>query len=304
MKKTKNDQQWPRYAFQIILALLLFAGCDGEDEPIPGYLSIGPFELIATEPLIHGSISEKITNAKVFLTDADGQLQSLGIVSLPAEVPTIVTGDMSITIDPYIKANGNSLFIEVYPFYERFTVPITVNQKEVTVVKPKTTYVDAAVFQFIEPFENTGQIFQLDKDSDPDTYLEVSDEDVFEGSGSGKIKLTKDHSFFAVATNNIYDLNLTEVKEIFMEVNYKTDIPLEFGVLAIDGVGAEIPKFEFVVLQKDVWNKIYFDLSNLIGTADESSFRFIIRGVIPSQNGEFTLDEALVYLDNIKLISF
>ena len=289
----------------LLLGVLLINACDVEDEPIPAFITIEPFELTATNMSAHGSISEKITHAQIFLSDQNtGETNSLGIVETPATIPALVTGDQEIIIDPVIKANGNSLSLQIYPFYERFTESVTLLPNGDLTVNPKTTYLDDIQFKFIEDFEGNGHMFDVDRDDNPVTALESSTDDVFEGQLSGKVHLDTENDVFVTASRMDFELDISTFGKIYMEVNYKNDIPLEFGVIAIDAIGQENPRFEYIVVPRDEWNKIYFDMTDLIATAGVNRFVFIIRGGIPFENGAYTLEEADVYLDNIKLVHF
>jgi hypothetical protein len=285
--------------------MLLMTGCDKEDEPVPAYLTIGAFQLEVTNYDIHGSISQSITNAKVFLVDkATGNTHQLGTLTLPATVPVLLSGEVELNVDPVIKANGNSLYLGIYPFYERYTTTLDLAPNADVSVQPVTRYKPETVFEFIEDFEGNGHLFQDDRDENPLTFIENSSEDVFEGQFSGKATLDTANTFIVVGTNQKYFLDFSQVGKVFMEVNYKTDIPLEFGVLAVDAIGDESPNFEFVVLPKYEWNKIYFDMTNLVATSSQNEFFFVIRGILPFENGQYTPEVATVWLDNIKLLHF
>ena len=286
--------------------LLVWSGCEGEDEPIPAYLYINEFEMQPSNAGPVGSLSSKITEAMVFLIDQNNlnAPHALGTVSLPATVPVRVSGDFEINIDPVVRASGNSQYLEPYPFYKRFKQLISLAPGADVEVSPVTSYVPDAKFLLIEDFEGTGHLFQTDRDNNPATFIEISDEDVFEGNASGKVRLDTANSVFVAATAQPYEIVFPGARSAFMEVNYKTDIPLEFGVLSVDALNGETPNFEFVVFAKAEWNKIYFDMTRLLSEAPDNRFVFIIRGGIPIENGAFTLNEAYVYLDNIKVITF
>jgi hypothetical protein len=305
MKKT-DAVLHSRWFFPVLLALsLAMPGCDKEVEPVPAYLHIEPFKITATNPEVHGSISEKITHAKVFLLDkTTGESHSLGVVTLPATIPSLATGEQEIIIDPIIKANGNTLFLEIYPFYNRFKQNINLVSNEELTVSPVTSYVDNAKFEFVEDFEGPGHLFEVDRDNNPGTKIELSKDDIFEGEYSGKITLDSANNVIVAASNFVYTLLYSDVGKVFMEVNYKTDVVLEFGVLNIDATGNEFPNFEFVVLAKPEWNKIYFDMTDIIATASHNRFVFVMRAGLPFENGKPTLEKAEIYLDNIKLIHF
>ena len=295
------------FAFSLMtVAFFAFMGCEGKDEPIPAYIHINDFVVEATNLDLHGSVSQKITEAMVFLIDKNSTEapHALGTVTLPAVIPAIVHGEFEINIDPVVRASGNSLYLELYPFYERYTSPITLGPNEDVTVNPKTRYSEAAKFLLIENFENSSHIFDADRDGDMATSLDISDMDVFEGSSSGRVRLDTASSVFVAANSIPYQILMPDAGKVFMEVNYKTDVPLEFGFLAISGLNDETPRLEFVVFANEEWNKIYFDMTQLIAQAPEERFVFVVRGGIPIEEGAFTLNEAFVYLDNIKVITF
>lgn len=283
----------------------VFSACDREEEPIPAYLTVEPFQLLATSPDVHGSVSEKITHARMFLFDNVANVtHQLGTVELPATIPVLNTGEFELNIDPVIKANGNTFYLQTYPFYKRFTTTVNLQPNEDTTVEPTSTYSTEAVFEFIEDFETPSVLFSVDRDDNTATSLQKSEDDVFEGDFSGKVTLDTANAVIVAQTANLYEIDYSTAAKIFMELNYKTDVPLEFGVVAIDDQGEEVVNFEFVVLEKAEWNKIYFDMTDLISTAKVNRFAFIFRGGIPFQDGKFTLDKAEIYLDNIKLVHF
>ena len=306
MKKFKTNHIASLVLASLAITVCLLSGCEGEDEPIPAYIQINDFVVESTNPSMHGSVSSRITNATVFLLDKNSleAAHQLGTISLPATVPAIVSGEYEINIDPVIRANGNSLYLDVYPFYKRFKTNVTLSPNGDAVVNPITSYVPEAKFLLVENFEASSHQFQTDRDDNPETKIELSDEDVFEGNHSGKIHLDTTNNVFVVASGQPYEIIFPQAGRAYMEVNYKTEVPLEFGVLAINAVNDETPNFEFVVLPKEEWNKIYFDMTELMATASETRFVFVIRGGIPIKDGKYTLDEADIFLDNIKVITF
>ncbi len=301
----KGFQKAIKFIPFLLLGLFFLSGCDKEDEPIPAYLTIEPFEVKATNSDVHGSVSEKITNATVFLLNSERkESRSLGNFTLPVTIPVLEEGDWELNIDPVIKANGSSYYLQIYPFYERFTTYVNFQPNQDVVVQPVTAYTKDAVFEFIEDFEKPDILFDTDRDDNPNTTLERSKEDVFEGEYSGKIELDTANYVFVASTSRVFEFDPFKQAKYFMELNYKTQTPLEFGVIAIDNQNLEEPNFEYVVLAKDEWNKIYFDMTNLLSTASTYRFTFVIRSGIPYEVDHFTLNEAKIFLDNIKLVHF
>lgn len=289
----------------LALATLLSA-CDREIEPAPAYLTVEPFELLPTDPTIHGSISQKITHANVFMFDStENKSHQLGTFELPATFPVLNTGNFSLNVDPIIKANGNSFYLNIYPFYNRFSTPITLAPDMDLTVSPKTTYRSETVFEFIEDFEHNGLLFGIDRDNDDLTALKPTTVDVFEGQYSAVVTLDTAHPIIVAQTSDLYRIDFATAGKIYLEMNYKTDVPLEFGVVPVEENGTEGDiNFEFVLLAKPEWNKMYFDMTQLISTAPASRIAIIFRGGIPVSEGKFSLDHAEIRFDNFKLVHF
>jgi hypothetical protein len=248
------------------LGLLLFlASCDTEDEPIPAFIHIPSIE-VQTDPSTQGSPSHGITHASIFLQDKNTLVtHPIGVVSLPATFPVLLEGEYNLNIDPAIRANGSILYLQGYPFYDRVVIPVNLEPNVETTVEPVTTYKSQTKFEFIENFEGVEHIFMDDRDEDPGTFIEISDEDVLDGDFSGKITLDTAHPVIAVSTNDAYTITFPEASRVFLE---------------------------------------YLDLTELLLATLEEKFIIILQAGIPKPDGQFTLNEAHIYLDNIKLVHF
>lgn len=290
-----------------LLALTItFTACDREVEPTPAYLTIEPFELLSTNPSVHGSVSEKITHADMFMFDStENKSYQLGTFELPATFPVLNSGKFSLNVDPIIKANGNSFYLQAYPFYKRFSTPISLSPNADVTINPKTTYRDECVFEFIEDFEHNGVLFGQDRDNDDFTKVSLTNQDVFEGEFSGLVKLDTAHPIIVAQTVDLYTIDYATAGKVFLELNYKTDVPLEFGLVSVEDNGTEGDiNFEYVVVAKPEWNKIYFDLTEIISSSPSSRFALIFRGGIPIEDGQYTLNNAEIRFDNVKMVHF
>lgn len=292
-------------ATALAFLVLLAAGCDTEEEPIPAYVKLNEFSVVPTNPNVHGSVSSKVSHAKVFFRNlSTGETHPLGVLALPGTYPVLLEGDYEINVDPVIKANGNSLSALIYPFYERYTTNVQLLAGQDTEVSPKTRYTSNTQFEFVEGFEHSAHLFANDRDENPLTFIESSNLDVFEGNYSGHVRLDTANNTFVASTIGPFTLSVEDHAKIFMEMNYKTDVPLELGVIAVDAQGAEVPNYAFYVFEKAEWNKIYFDLTELISTANADRFYILMRGILPFENGDPTKLEAHIWLDNLKLLHF
>lgn len=288
----------------LIIGLLGFAACDiiNPEEQIPSYVTIEPI-ILQTNSLNEGSASAKITEGWLFV---DGEF--IGSYSLPATVPVLYSGEHTLRVQAGIHDNGQNSVPEIYPFYENFELVTNLNPNEETILSPVIGYQSNVEFAFIEDFETGGHIFVDDRDANPDTKVELTTEDVFEGERSGKIVLTTANSFIEVATDfdKLFDGLQDDQVFVYVEVNYKSDAPVLWGVIGYDDnlFTTPVPVYDPGFNAKDEWNKIYFNFSSILFNENFSAYQFALTAGLPSENGAFTMDRAEILLDNIKVVHF
>lgn len=286
-----------------------FATCDliNPDEKIPAYLQIDEISVEPASGVVAGTLSSNITQARVTIPDPEkGITNTIGTFSLPATVPVLLEGDFEILVEPVIKANGNSFSLVAYPFYERIITQATLVPGEFINLELTTRYKEDSELRFEEDFESgSAEFFNRDLEPQSPNKIIGFEDGAFEGT-SGKIALNKDNAGFNISTDFAFPIDLTETGLIYLEMNYKTDIPIEVGIIGINGIGEENYVYEYVIFESEEWNKIYLNLTELIQFLSEDNFRFVIRGVIPFDpaTSDFSLESAEVLLDNIKLIHF
>lgn len=87
-------------------------------------------------------------------------------------------------------------------------------------------YDPIAQIRFVEDFEGGIKTFgELINGK----MLEIATDDVFEGTASGRITLDTLNQLFEIATISYTDLPLNGTP-IYLEVNYKNDVPFVFGI--------------------------------------------------------------------------
>ncbi|WP_143473307.1 hypothetical protein [Flavilitoribacter nigricans] len=272
--------------------------CDiiNPEETVPAFLYIEPFSL-QTDELVQGSASEKITEVWVTVND-----EFLGAYQLPATVPVLMSGEAEIFLEAGIKDNGIGSTPEIYPFYQPYETTVTLMPDQTTTISPTTSYSRDTRFALIENFESGTSVFR-------DTLLgnsglQVSSTDPFEGSYSGKIRLSADDPVVELATIGAFTELTDRSPFVYLEVNYQSDAPVIFGLAG--GAGTSNPNIVFDpgFNPKASWNKIYFNLSALLATSPYDSHKLALRAFIPTEDGQLTLNNATVCLDNIKLVHF
>lgn len=281
----------------LILGILYFnLSCEiiNPAEEIPAYLYITPFSF-TVNPAKHGSASANIT--EVWLT-VNGDF--LGVYSLPASVPVLAKGIANIRLEPGIYDNGIRATPNVYPFYQPFVVDVDLVPNQVDTIRPATTYQNEVRFSFIENFENGSHIFtdQLEGQSG----FTLSNDVIFEGSHSGLITLSKASALVELASAQAYTQLTSISPRVYLEMDYQSEVPVVWGVIGFTNVVSEQQKIlEPGFRARNNWNKIYFDLSLLVLEGNYTAHKILLQAAIPADSN---LEEAKVYLDNIKLVHF
>ncbi len=289
----------------IFLALaiaLSITACEKDELPqeVPAYLYLQPFEL-RTQEAGQGTDSEKITEAWL---SVDGAF--LGAYSLPALVPVLAEGAREISLQAGIRDNGIARTPEVYPFYETFRTTRNLQPNVVDTIRPVTRYVDRTRFSLIDDFDRGPTVFREIRIGTTDNALRPTETMVFEGNASGVIRLTAQSPVVELASEVRYSDLDAGSPFVYLEVNYKSEVPVVWGLIAhrFGAPGGGAPLFEPGFRPSDEWNKIYFNLSPLIAAGNFSEYQIALQAAIPQQDGRLTAQEAFVWLDNIKLVHF
>lgn len=294
-----------KYIFLILIPVLCWSGCDiiNPAEEIPAYIYVEDFQLL-TDPANEGSASSKITDVWVSVGD---QNDFLGAYNLPALVPILASGEQEIILSAGIKDNGIISTPEIYVFYKDYREVIDLKPGEIDTIRATTRYIDEAKFGFIEDFEDEGFIFQDDLDGDENSTIIRTTSEVFEGDYSALITLDTSATAIAVATTQRFRDLMENGVYVYLEVNYKSEVPVIFGIVGHrEGIFNEgVPVYDPGFAAKDEWNKIYFNFTELLfqeNTFEE--FQITFQSVLPFDGGSFTTDRARIWLDNIKLVHF
>jgi hypothetical protein len=276
-----------------------FSSCDiiNPEEQIPSYIHLKEMVVEENPNVFHGSVQQRITNAQVYVNN-----EYLGVFPLPSTLPVLAEGTAELIVDPMIQLNGSRTTLGIYPFFERFTAEVDLVRAEVDTVQPTTIYKDGVLFELIEDFETGAQKFSDELDGNENTKVEVTTIDVFEGAFSGVIQLDADNPVVEVGTDLSDLFDLASAQGIFLEVHYKTDVNILFGLIGHDPFTQPISRYEYGLFPNDTWNKVYFNLTDLVRSSGFEGYQLSLIGALPLENGSFTLEEGKIYLDNVKLL--
>lgn len=280
----------------LVSVFLLQCDIINPDESIPSFLRIEAFTL-QTDPLVQGSADEKITEVWVTVND-----EFLGVYQLPATVPVLMSGNANLFLEAGIKDNGIGSTPQIYPFYEAYTTTVELIPEQTVTVNPIISYNRDTRFALIEDFESGTSVFRDTLFGN--TGMGVSSTDPFEGSYSGKIRLDEDAPVIELATIDFFDALTSRSPLVYLEINYRSDVPVIFGLVGINSSGTPDIVYDPGFNPKSDWNKIYFNLGGLLATSPYDRHKLALQTYIPTENGQLTLNNATVCLDNIKLVHF
>ncbi len=271
-----------------------FSGCNiiNPDEPIPYYITIDSFDVQSTNPGYHGSVSENISDAWVYVNNFN-----VGNFQLPATIPIVLEDDSaSVSVFGGIKNNGQSASRRRYPFYEPYGVQLGQSNTTQHII-PKIKYRDSMDFKLVEDFE-TGNSFVPYTTASPDTGLDRTNDPayLFEGANSGLIFLDGIRRDSRVITVQNFQFN--QGKEAYMELDYKCDIPFTVQIQLVTSASSVIVLDLLSIKARTDWNKIYINLTEIGNTYLGSTVNFMLRtNLTPGQTSGY------VSIDNLKIIS-
>jgi len=275
----------------LLTALLAFTGCPADAEVAPAFINFAGFNL---ETPGRGAATEAITEVWVF---ADEEI--VGIFPIPARIPILRVGSTELRFAPGIRENGISSTPDIYPFYGEVRQTLDLVPGESIDVGVRTIgYKPDVQFSIVEGFE-AGETRAFTVQIRGDTILEPSQDNVRSGDFSGKLYLDTETPLVEMASSQTFVDLLGNSNSVWLEVDYRSEAAVVFGVTGEVG-GQPARNFDPGFVPRNEWTKIYFNLTEIIVRANfdnEVSLNF--SALLP---GDRT--EAVVYMDNIKLLHF
>lgn len=292
---------WP-----ILIASLFFSGCSKLKlaADIPAYISIPSVILKVAPDGSQGSASHKIDHVWVYVNE-----ELSGTFELPAKFPVLKSGNVKIRITAGIKVNGISATRQEYPFFRSYEIDVNLEEEKVLEIIPEFIYNQATVFKLLENFEALPEIsvsFARSGQSDAFPELETGS-NVFEGAFCGKLSMLPDMLRMECSSALNFELP-RQATPVFLELNFKTNIPINVGVYANQQLGG-VNQLSGVVLNKTInpdgslfWNKIYVELTPEVSSSTNARDFKIFFGA--QKTGDEINQAFDFYFDNIKLVTF
>jgi hypothetical protein len=287
----------------VALAVFFLPGCDKfeGDQTIPSYLKIDSLGFV-TDNDIQGTNNQMIVDAWVYVDD-----DLIGGFELPATIPVLAVGKHKLEIRPGIILNGISDTRAPYPCIE----PVIINEFNFaidSIVKAfgTSSYQSNAEFVWMEDFEDASLAIKRSPNSDtgivrtqpanaPGAFID----DFSQYSAISYLDETRNYLQLVSDDGNGEGFVFDRGDFIFLELNYRNNIPLVVGVY-IKLLDNTIQERSFLIINpSDDWNKIYVNFTPIVNeTIDAVSYTIYFESQMTVTTGS-----AFIMLDNIKLVT-
>lgn len=266
----------------LLLSLLLlgFSTCKKTpNDGVPFYMSMANPRVVNPD-----DTSEAISDVWV-----EANSSNLGAYELPAFFPVLLEDQVSFTVTAGIYQTGQSQDRVPYPFYEPDTFTITAKRGEKYTHTPVFRYKNGTHITFNETFETS---------NDYDSLTYTTGSNVRFGAQCGVLTVNMADSD-KIATQKYNNFTATAGDEVWLEVDYKSDVPFWVGLNGMYNNGSPTQVPVLFVLARNDWKKLYLKLTEVIGQTNANSYAVYFEAIKPvgSAGGS-------VYLDNIKLVHF
>lgn len=284
-----------RQVLWLIVCISVLSSCDVQPAAEVAYLEVNELSVSTTSD--QGTSSSKLNTLWV---EQNGQ--QLGAFMPPCRIPLLAGNDQEIRVIPGISINGSYNQRNQYEMLnaksfnwdlEAFSTRTLGNSGSTF------SYNSTYTLRVIEDFDGVGLNFTRAIQSDTTIIIVGDEEGAFQFIGenpnkSGKVVMLP-ASRAEFRTPEAFELP-QQGANVWLEVNYKTDVPLTFGVIANETLQS-IQAPVVTLFANEDWNKVYLNLvTEVSGYPGAGDFNLFF-GAINN-----TEDTANIFIDNIKLL--
>ena len=273
-----------------IICVSLLSSCSlfDADKPEPMYFNMDEVQLQTT--VLQGENTHKIRDVSVY---ADGF--SIGLYPLPANIPVLSEREeVELFIFGVIRNNGIASNPIEYPFYDPVIIVRDVEAFSDNTIDLNFRYSDQTRIIQLGDFE-TSNTFNVNVDNNPDITFIRSAETPY-GNFCGKITITADHPSFEKTTFTKIERGDIAGSPVFLELDYRNDIPFAIGLLRIEPGGFFVPNYKLILTEQNEWNKVYLELTDELNDTQFDQFTILI-GSNQSSTGFGS-----IWIDNVRLV--
>ena len=284
-----------RQVLWLIVCISVLSGCDVQPAAEVAYLEVNELSVSTTSD--QGTSSSKLNTLWV---EQNGQ--QLGAFMPPCRIPLLAGNDQEIRLIPGVSINGSYNQRNQYEMLNAKTFNWDLEAFSTrTLGNSGSTfsYNSTYTLRVIEDFDGVGLNFTRAVQSDTTIIIVGNEEGAFQFIGenpnkSGKVVMLP-ASRAEFRTPEAFELP-QQGANVWLEVNYKTDVPLTFGVIANETLQS-IQAPVVTLFANEDWNKVYLNLvTEVSGYPGAGDFNLFF-GAINN-----TEDTANIFIDNIKLL--
>lgn len=256
---------------------LFLGGCKMPNGGVPVYMKIDSVNVLNPNGTL---ASNQITDVWV-----EANNDNVGAFGLPCNFPVLQENNVRFVISAGIKESGQSGVRAIYPFYTTDTFSINAARGSQYSHLATFKYVQATQFAFDETFDFSNSFTG-------DTLILRP-----EGGRCAAFSVNAVDSAKEISQNIKYDL--PEGQEIWLELDYKSDVPFFIGYYGtFNGSGVARVPVLFVTGQPN-WHKLYVKLSYYVGTTRADTYNIYFEALRP-----FGTTGGTVYIDDVRLVHF
>ena len=258
---------------------------------IPFYLKMDTAVVAAPTGVSLSSNTQNIQDVWV----AEGA-NNIGAYELPCNFPVLDEGPVYFVLQAGVWQSAQNTNPVIYPFMNADTFTLNAAPTNKYSHVPKFSYKEAAKVLFNEDFE---------LNSDYNGNMVKTHDSIKYGIWCGKITVgPNDSSVLACQQSASLGSGggtcpyvLTSGQEIWVELDYKSDVPFWSGIIAHFNSGATDTIQVLFLLPTNTWTKEYIKLSETVGNEGANTYNLYFQGLNPSG-----FAGGSVYLDNIRLV--
>ncbi len=283
---------------QLFLRLIIgvmfgFLSCQiiNPDEPIPAFLQVDAIDFVDSTSVNPQKVGiQEFSDAWVYV---DNKLQ--GVYPLPMRAPILQDGVHKIEVVPGILLNGVAATRDRYIFLQGDKQTVNLKADSVTKLSVKTEYESFANFMFVEGFETPTLFFDTTVRSSA-AIERIASTDL-KGQYIGEVLMDSTSATFDMETKVDYTLGNQNPNPIFLELNYKTTVPINIGFYFKQN-GSVSKSSKIILNATSEWNKVYIDVTSDIKSRGKTvPFTIYVSAVKPDN-----IESAILYFDEIKLV--
>ncbi|MFN8285564.1 MAG: hypothetical protein U0V74_02370 [Chitinophagales bacterium] len=276
------------FPIAIVIFISLLPACKPmPNDGVPFYLKIDSVQL-NTNAATQGANTHNITDVWV-----EANATNLGAYELPCNFPVLEENNVNFTLSAGIEQSGQAGIRVIYPFYQIDTFSLNAVRTQTYTHLPVFRYKTGTEFAFVDDFETSNNFTNMPLEL---RTVDTASNNVAYGQRCGVLTVSAtDSNELAYQSTPI---DLPEGEEIWVEVDYKSEVPFWFGYVGyFNGSSSNSTNPFLFINAKNKWSKLYIKLSESLATIRADKYSIYFEALRP-----YGTNGGKVYIDNVKIV--